>query len=147
MVTRTRPWVLSCQKVVCGDDYWLTGGGRRKALKEEWEDRQILPVKLRHVRWFCLKLVLFTLFFPSNWSVVDLQCYVSLCVQQSDSVVHVFTYSSSHSFPSWFITGYCMWFPVLYSRTLLFICFTYSSLYLLTPAPPPFPFGNNRFVF
>ena len=40
-----------------------------------------------------------------------------------------------------------MWFPVLYSRTLLSICFTYSSLYLLIPAPPPFPFGNNRFVF
>ena len=27
-------------------------------------------------------------------------------VQQSDSVIHIYTYSFSYSFPLWFITGY-----------------------------------------
>jgi len=46
------------------------------------------------------------------------------------------------SYPLWFITGYWIYFPVLYSRTLLFIHSIYNSLYLLTPKshsfhPPP----------
>ena len=48
------------------------------------------------------------------WSLVDLQCCVS-AVQQSGSVMHI--YSS----PLWLITGYGIYFPVLYSRILLFI--------------------------
>ena len=51
------------------------------------------------------------------------------------------------------IIGYWIQFPMLYSRALLFICFIYSSLYLLIPnslfipVPLPFPSGNNKFVF
>ena len=45
------------------------------------------------------------------------------------------------SFPLWFITGYWIAFPVLYSRTLLLIHSIYSSLCLLIPGsrsiPPP----------
>ena len=38
-----------------------------------------------------------------------------------------------YSFPLWFIIGYWILFPVLYSMTLLFIYSIYNSLYLLTP--------------
>ena len=44
-----------------------------------------------------------------------------------------------------------MWFPVLYSKTLLFIYFIYSNVYLLIPNSKfilsPFPFGNHKFIF
>lgn len=51
---------------------------------------------------------------------------------------HCFSYpdmyiSFSKSFPSWFITGYGVWFPALSSRTLGFIYPTCSSLHLLSP--------------
>ena len=36
-------------------------------------------------------------------------------------------------FPLWLITGYWMWFPVLHSRTLLFIYPIYNSLHWPTP--------------
>ena len=43
----------------------------------------------------------------------------------------------------WFIAGYGIEFPVLYSGTLLFICSMYNSLHLLIPnsqsVPPPRP--------
>ena len=41
--------------------------------------------------------------------------------------------SFSYSFPLWFITGYRIWFPRLYSRTLFFIHSICKSLHLLTP--------------
>ena len=41
--------------------------------------------------------------------------------------------SFSYSFPLWFITGYWIQFPVLYSRTLLFIHLIHNSLHLLIP--------------
>ena len=49
-------------------------------------------------------------------------------VQQSDSVIH--TYSFSYLFSLWFITGDWIWFPVLYSRTLLSIHSKCNSLHL-----------------
>ena len=73
-------------------------------------------------------------------------------VQQSDSVIHI--YSFLYSFPLWFIIGYyCIWFPVLYSRTLLFIHSIYTTLHLLIPnsqsipTPPLLPLGNHKSVF
>ena len=61
-------------------------------------------------------------------------------VHQSDSV---YIYTFPYSLPLWFITGYWIWFPVLYSRTSLFIHSLYNSLHLLTPnshsIPPPPP--------
>ena len=65
-------------------------------------------------------------------------CLIS-AIQQSDSVVCVcvcmyvcmYTHSFSCSFPLWFITGYWLYFPVLYSRTLLLItCASACSLFL-----------------
>ena len=40
-------------------------------------------------------------------------------------------------------------FPVLYSKSLLFIYFIYSGVYLSTHFnyPIPFLFGNHKFVF
>ena len=42
-----------------------------------------------------------------------------------------------YSFPLWFITGYWIEFPVLYSRTLLFIHSISTSLHLLIPTSTP----------
>lgn len=36
------------------------------------------------------------------WIIVDLQCCVNFCCQQSDSVIHTFCFS--YSFPLWFFT-------------------------------------------
>ena len=43
-----------------------------------------------------------------------------------------------YSFPLWFIPGYWMWFPALYSRTLLFI---HSKCYTFYP-----PSSNSQFI-
>ena len=43
-------------------------------------------------------------------------------------------YSFSYYFPLWFVTEYWIWFPVLYSRDLLFIHSKYTNLYLLIPS-------------
>ena len=44
-------------------------------------------------------------------------------------------------------------FPVLYSRSLLVIYFKYGDVYIsipdshfMAPSPPPFPFGNYKFI-
>ena len=63
-------------------------------------------------------------------------CYNVLIstVQKNDSAIHIYIYSFSYSFPLWFITGYWIQFPVVYSRNLLFIHPIYenNSLHLLT---------------
>ena len=51
--------------------------------------------------------------------------------------LYIYIHSSSYSFPLWFITGYWIQFPVLYSRTLLFIHSLYTSLHLLIQTPNP----------
>ena len=53
-------------------------------------------------------------------------------IQQSDSVIHIPILFSCF-FPLWFITGYWIEFPVLYSRTSLFIHPICNSLHLLIP--------------
>ena len=57
------------------------------------------------------------------------------------SVVHHSTwlYTYRCSFPLWFITGFWIRFPALYSRTLLFIHPVYNSLHLLIPDSQYFP--------
>ena len=56
---------------------------------------------------------------------------------------HIYIYILFHFFSLWFITGCWIWFPVPYSRPLLFIRLVGSSLYLLIPnphsVPPPCP--------
>ena len=49
--------------------------------------------------------------------------------------IHYFSYS----FLLWFITGYWIEIPELYSRTLLFIHPVYNCLHLLTPNSQPSP--------
>ena len=58
--------------------------------------------------------------------------------QQTDLVIHIQAYSFSYSFPSWFISGYWILFPVLYSRILLLIHSLYNSFHLIT--------GNSQFI-
>ena len=69
-------------------------------------------------------------------------------VQQSDSVIHIYYFS--YSFPLQFITGYWIQFPVLYTRFLLLIHPTYTSLYLLIPnsqsSPRPSHLGNHSLL-
>ena len=55
------------------------------------------------------------------------------------TVIQSYIYSFSDSFPSQ-ITRCWVEFPVLYSRSLLFICFTYGSVYLsANPKLPIYP--------
>ena len=49
------------------------------------------------------------------------------------------------------LTEYWVEFTVLYSRSVLIICYMYISVYMLIPvhnlsSPLPFPFGNHKFV-
>ena len=55
-------------------------------------------------------------------------------VQQSDSVIHIYIYILFH-----YGLSQDTEFPVLYSRTLLFIPPIYNSLHLLMPHSQPFP--------
>ena len=59
-------------------------------------------------------------------------------------------YPFSFSLPWWFVIGYWIWFPELYSGTWLFIHPQSNSSHLLIPDstlhPTPRPLGNHRFV-
>ena len=75
-----------------------------------------------------------------DWSdlthLVDLQYCVKFCCTAKwlhiySTVIHI--YNFFYSFSLWFLTEYWIQFPVLYSRTLLFIQSRYNSLHLLTP--------------
>ena len=46
--------------------------------------------------------------------------YVVLITSVQKVLIYIYIHSFSYSFPLWFITGYWLQFPVLYSRTLLF---------------------------
>ena len=80
--------------------------------------------------WFQLRFIFFNWFYGSiNW--FTMLCYFLLCSKVTQ--LYIYIHSFSYSFPCWFITGYWIWFPVLYSRTLLFIHPIYNSLHLLIP--------------
>ena len=65
---------------------------------------------------------------------IDLQCCVSFrCTAKWFSYTYTHIHSFSDSFPVWVITEYWVEFPVLCSRSLLIIYFTYSGIYLLIP--------------
>ena len=51
-------------------------------------------------------------------------------VQQSVSVIYIYILFS-YSFPLLVITRYLIEFPLLHNRSLLFIYFIYSSMYML----------------
>ena len=89
-----------------------------------------------------LSFTLFTGSFKKNWCTVDLQCYINFCYTAKwFSCIYVYIYLHLHThihiyththtlfhilFPLWLIIGYWIYFPVLHSRTLLFIHSTYS---------------------
>lgn len=94
-----------------------------------------------------LKKVSNTKRWPFYWSVVDLQCCADFCLQQSDSVLHAYICSFSYSFTLLFLTGYWVYFFVLYNRTFFFVHFI--CLYLLIPnslSPTSLPLDNNKSV-
>ena len=74
-----------------------------------------------------------------------MSCLIS-AIQQSDSVICSFSYS----LPLWFITGYWVQFPELYSGNLLFIHPTCNSFHLLILNSQPLPLlrlGSHKSVF
>ena len=76
----------------------------------------------------------FNLIFILYWSIVDLKCCVSFrYTAKWFSYTYTYIHSFSDSFPIEVITEYWVEFPVLYSRSLLIICFIYSSIYMLIP--------------
>ena len=92
-------------------------------------------------------LLLYSLFDPFHlfifknlfyWSIVYLQCVNFCCTAKW--VIHI--YAFSYSFPLWFLTGYWIQVPVLYSRTLLFIHPIHNSLHLLTPNSQSIPLSR-----
>ena len=80
-------------------------------------------------------LPLFLSSFDFCWSTVDLQYCVRFSVQQSESVIYLSLYITSFldSFPIWAITEYWVEFPVLYSRSLLVVCFIHCSVFVSSP--------------
>ena len=63
-----------------------------------------------------------------------MQCYVNFFYTAKWlSYTYILIYSFSYSFPLRFITGCWIQFPVLYSRTLLFLLPVYNSSLLIIP--------------
>ena len=60
-------------------------------------------------------------------------------LQHSDWVFIYVYISFSYSFSLWLVAGFWLYFPVLYSRILLFILYIYNHLPLLIPNPSSFP--------
>ena len=74
------------------------------------------------------------IFFNSYWSIVDLQCWVSFrYTAKWISYTYTYIYSFLDHFPIQTITEYWVEFPVLNSRSLLVICFIYSSACMSIP--------------
>ena len=64
-------------------------------------------------------------------------------IQQSESVTQYLYSFLKYSFPCGFITGYWIWFPGPYSRTLLFFHLKYNSLHLLIPTFHSIPLADS----
>ena len=86
-------------------------------------------------------ILLFKNFILLKYSWCTMLC--SFLLYSKVIQLYIYIHSFSYSFPLWFITGYWIQFPVLYSRALLFIHALHNSLHLLTPnsqsipLPPP----------
>lgn len=83
--------------------------------------------------FFNIKLLLTILYFKNHWNVINLQCCVSLSLQQSESVKHIHI-STLFKFIFRYVTlqsKYWVELYVVYERSLLFICFIYSMVHML----------------
>ena len=68
---------------------------------------------------------------------VDFQCCVSFwCIAKWFSYTYTYIHSLSDSFPIWVITEGWVEFPVLYSKSLLVICFIFSRIFQWTHLYP-----------
>ena len=110
---------------------------------------KLIPVPLNVLRTY-FKQFIFIYFLKIYFIEVQL-IYNAFLLYSKVIRLCVYIYFS-YSFPLWFITGYWIQFPVLYSRTLLFIHSVYNSLHLLMsnsqsiPPPPHLPLGNHKSV-
>ena len=105
--------------------------------------------------WFMPPFPLWWLSYTYIHTYIHTQLYMYI---HTYSVIHIYMYiciyiySFSHFLPLWFITGYWMQSPVLFSRTL-FIHSTCNSLYLLVtnfqsfPPPLSFPLWPTTSLF
>ena len=80
-----------------------------------------------------LFVIYFILFFKNfYWSIVDLQCCVRFrCTAKW--ICYTYIHSFLDFFPIYAITEYWIEFALLSSRSLLVICFIYSSVYMSIP--------------
>ena len=106
----------------------LIHGALRNQLREERTD-------VSSCSWFAFfELLCFMVcqvfFFLIYSGIVDLQYCVSFCCI-AEIQLYICIHSFSYSFPLWFITGYWILFPVLYSKTFLFI----HPVYKGSPTP------------
>ena len=93
----------------------------------------------RQINKYFLKLLQLIGKQPSNLKYIlfTIRCY--FC-----TVIQLYMYNFSDSFPLYINIRYWIQFPVLYSKSLLFI----YLILLIYPSPiPTFPFGNHKFVF
>lgn len=72
------------------------------------------------------------------WIIVDLQCCVNFLLYRKVIQFYIYIFFLFFYY-GLSITGYWTWFPILYSKTLLFIHLTYDSLQLLIPNSQSFP--------
>ena len=96
----------------------------------------------------------------------DFTVYFSACANLFSPMVFIFKFYYDYiitttlkiiklltlyfSFPLLFITGYCIWLPILYSRTLFIIHPIGNSLHLLIPnsqCVSSFPLGNHSLFY
>ena len=87
----------------------------------------LLITGCKYLHRVCCLVGSFFLFFKFYWSIVYLQCCVNFFY--TAKLIQLYIYICIYPFPLWFITVYWILFPVLYSRTLLFIHPIYNSLF------------------